>query len=213
MKYLMVIIACCTMAFAGCEKRTDVFMFDCTVYDERVDIPVANANVNLLVQRASGGFNPNFESVGTATTDANGRFYIEVDKEVFYAYRLDVSHPTHFTESFAIDPDDVPFSRAYEETFVVEPKAWVATHLINQNQSQTATFAVVADNGNCSECCSGANTIVQGAAVDSVFICPVYGEQQITISGNYVDQEGGIFQIAETAYAQAFDTTTVTVIY
>jgi hypothetical protein len=188
-------------------------MFDCVVYDDRVDIPVANANVNLLVQRASGGFNPNFESIGTATTDASGRFYIEVDKEVFYAYRLDISHPDHFDESFSINPDDVPFSTAYEETFVIDPKAWVATHLINQNASQTATFAVVADNGNCTQCCSGGNTIVQGSNVDSVFVCPVYGEQQVNIAGNYVDENGGVFQIAETAYVTAFDTTTVTVVY
>lgn len=212
MKYLLALLGI-AMVITGCDEKTDVFMFDCVVYDERVDIPVENANVNLLVQRASGGFNPNFESIGTATTDASGRFYIEVDKEVFYAYRLEVSHPDHFDESFSINPDDVPFSTAYEETFVIDPKAWVATHLINQNASQTATFAVVADNGNCSQCCSGGNTIVQGSNVDSVFICPVYGEQQINIAGNYVDENGSVFQIAETAYVTAFDTTTVTVTY
>lgn len=128
-------------------------------------------------------------------------------------HRVDISVADHFTESFSINRDDVPFSRAYEQTFVVEPKAWVATHLINQNASQTATFAVVADNGNCLECCSGGNTIIQGLAVDSVFICPVYGEQQVNIAGNYVDENGGVHQIAETAYVTAFDTTTVTVIY
>lgn len=212
MKYLLALFGIATVLI-GCDKKTDVFMFDCVVYDDRVDIPIANANVNLLVQRASGGFNPNFESIGTATTDASGRFYIEVDKEVFYAYRIDVSHPDHFDESFSINPDDVPFSTAYEETFVIDPKAWVATHLINQNASQTATFAVVADNGNCGQCCSGGNTIVQGSNVDSVFVCPVYGEQQVNIAGNYVDENGGVFQIAETAYATAFDTTTVTVVY
>ena len=212
MKHLVVILAI-SAAFAGCDKKTDVFMFDCTVYDERTDAPVAGANVIMSAQRADGGFNPNFETVGTATTDASGRFYIEVDKEVFYAYRVDISAADHFTETFSIDPDDVPFSRAYEETFVVEPKAWIATHLINQNASQTATFAVVADNGNCLECCSSGNTIVQGSNVDSVFVCPVYGEQQVNIAGNYVDENGGVHQIAETAYVTAFDTTTVTVTY
>lgn len=211
MRYLMVIAV--LLAVAGCKKKTDVFMFDCTVYDERVDVPVAGASVIMSAQRVDGGFNPNFETVGTATTDASGRFYIEVDKEVFYAYRVDISHATHFTEAFSIDPDNVPFSTAYSETFVVAPKAWVATHLVNQNMSQTATFAVVADNGNCTECCTGGSTIVQGSSVDSVFVCPVYGEQQISIAGNYVDENGGVHQIAETAYVQAFDTTTVTVTY
>ncbi|MCB0756381.1 MAG: hypothetical protein H6601_08520 [Flavobacteriales bacterium] len=213
MRTLLVTVMLVLTTMVGCKKKSDVFMFDCTVYDERVDAAVSGASVTMLVQRADGGFNPNFEIVGSATTDASGRFYIEVEKGVFYAYRVDVSHPTHFNESFSINPDDVPFSTAYSETFVIDPKAWIATHLINQNMSQTATFAVVANNGNCTECCSGGNTIVQGANVDSVFICPVYGEQQISVAGNYVDENGGVHQIAETAYVQAFDTTTVTVIY
>lgn len=212
MKYLTVFLVL-GLAVAGCDKKTDVFMFDCTVYDERTDAPVVGANIIMSAQRTDGGFNPNFETVGTATTDASGHFYIEVDKEVFYAYRVDVSSADHFTETFGINPDDVPFSKAYEQTFVVEPKAWVATHLVNQNASQTATFAVVADNGNCMECCSSGNTIVQGSNMDSVFVCPVYGEQQVNIAGNYVDENGGVHQIAETAYVTAFDTTTVTVVY
>ena len=197
----------------GCEKKSDVFMFDCTVFNERINAPVEGANVVLSVQRVDGGFNPNFEEVGVATTDANGNFFIEVEKAVFYSFRLDVYHPTHFSESFSISPNNVPYSSAYSETFVVEPKAWVATHLINQNMSTTATFRVVADNGNCTECCSSNNTTIQGFNIDSVFVCPVIGEQEITVSGNYVDQNASVNQISETAYVEAFDTTIVTVVY
>jgi hypothetical protein len=198
---------------SGCQKKSDVFMFDCNVYDERVGIPVAGAEVVMKVQRADGGFNPNFEEVGTGETDNEGRFYIEVDKDVFYSYQVEISHEQHFTKAFSINPDNVPFSSAYSETFVVEPKAWVATHLINQNFSSSATFKVVADNDECSACCTSGNTTVSGFPVDSVFVCPVYGEQQITVSGSYTDMNGGVHQIAETAYVQAFDTTTVTVVY
>jgi hypothetical protein len=201
------------MILAGCDKKPEEFAFECTIFDAKLNTPVNNASVNLLVQRADGGFNPNFESVGTATTNANGKFYLEVDKEVFYAYRLDVSHSEHFSQSFEIDPDDVPFSSAYEATFEVEPRAWIATHLINQNVSQTANFAVVSDNDNCSECCTGGTTYVQGFTVDTTFVCPVYGEQQVTISGSYTDGDGGVHQILETTFVPAFDTAIVTIIY
>ncbi len=211
MRYIGLILM--LVALAGCDKKTDVFMFDCVVFDDRVNAAVADAAVVMKVQRADGGFNPNFETVGSATTDANGRFYIEVDKEVFYSFRVDVTHSNHFAESFSINPDDVPFSTAYSTTFSVDPKAWIAIHLINQNMSQSAMFSIDSDNDNCSECCTNSNTIVQGSMVDSVFVCPVYGEQQVGVNGNYTDENGGTFQIAETAYVQAFDTTTVTVIY
>lgn len=197
----------------GCDKKTDVFMFDCVVYDEKVDAPVEGASVIMKVQYASGGFNPNFEVVGSAVTDATGRFYIEVDKNVYYSFRVEVSDSKHFMGTFDINPDNVPFSSAYASTFVLEPKAWVSTKLVNQNNSQTATYRVEAETGGCSDCCSSTNNTIQGISVDTTFTCQVYGEQQIEVNGNYVDENGSVFQIAETAFASAFDTTVVTIIY
>ena len=206
-------LAILSLTFSSCDKKTDVFMFDCVVYDEKVDAPVSGASVVMKVQNAAGGFNPVYVTVGTATTDANGRFYIEVDKNVYYSFRVEVSHSKHFNGEFNINPDDVPFSTAYSTTFVVEPKAWVSTHLINQNSSQTAIFKVEAETNGCPDCCASTNTIVQGSSVDTVFTCQVFGEQQIMVNGTYTDQNGGTFQITETAYANAFDTTLVTIIY
>jgi len=198
---------------SACEKRTDTFVFDCTVYDQRLDMPVPGASVVMWVQRVNGGFNPNFEQVGATVTDAEGRFHLEVEKEVVFSFRVDVSHPDHFSTSFSIDPDHVPFSTAYSETFDLAPKAWVATHLVNQNMSTTATFKILSDNGDCTECCAADNHIVQGFPIDSLLVCPVYGEQEVTVSGTYVDQNGAVHQILRSAYVHAFDTTTVTVVY
>lgn len=202
-----------TLALAGCGKKTDVFVFDCVIYDQKVDGPVAGATVVMKVQYAAGGFNPNYETVGSALTDPNGRFYLEVDKEVYYSFRIEVSHPQHFNGAFNVNPDDVPFSTAYSTTFNLEPKAWISTHLINQNMSQTAIFAIDAETETCTACCTSANTIIQGFPIDSVFNCQVFGEQQALVSGTYVDQNGAVHQISESVFVAAFDTTTVTIIY
>ena len=201
------------LILSGCDKRSDVFMFDCVVYDQKVDAPVSGASVIMKLQNASGGFNPTFVTVGSATTDANGRFYIEVEKGVYFSYRLEITDSKHFNGTFDINPDDVPFSTAYSSTFPLEPRAWVSTRLVNQNNSQTATFRVDAETGSCADCCQSSSTIVQGNSVDSIFTCQVYGQQQMEIEGNYVDQNGGLNQISETAFATAFDTTLVTIIY
>lgn len=201
------------LMFAGCNKKTDVFMFDCVVFDQKVNAAVEGASVVMKVQNAAGGFNPTYVVVGSAVTDASGRFYIEVDKDVYYSYRVEVFHPNHFGGTFDINPDNVPFSTAYSATFNIEPKAWVATHLINQNSSQTVSFAVDAETDACTSCCSSTLKFIQGSAVDTVFTCLVYGEQQVQITGSYVDQNGGVHQVAESAFASAFDTTTVTIIY
>jgi hypothetical protein len=202
-----------TLALAGCDKKTDVFMFDCVVFDLKVNGPVAGASVVMKVQRAAGGFNPNYETVGSAVTDANGRFYIEVDKDVYYSFRVEVSHPQHFSGAFNVNPDDVPFSTAYSSTFDLQPKAWLSTHLINQNLSQTAIFAIDAETETCTACCTSASNIIQGFPIDSVFTCQVYGEQQALVSGTYVDLNGAVHQISESVFVAAFDTTTVTIIY
>lgn len=199
---------------SGCTKKSNVYMFDCTVYDQKVDAGVEGALVVMKVQDASGGgFNPTYITVGSATTDASGRFYIEVPKAVYYSFRAVVTHPNHFSQNFNINPDDVPFSTAYSSTFNIEPKAWVSTHLLNQNASQTATFAVNADTDECTDCCPSSNTILQGTSADTTFICEVYGEQQISVNGTYVDENGAVHQIAETAYVNAFDTITVNITY
>ncbi|TNF24326.1 MAG: hypothetical protein EP314_07965 [Bacteroidetes bacterium] len=199
--------------WVGCEERTDVFSFDCVVYDQKVDAPVQGATVVMKVQLAAGGFNPNYQTVASAVTDANGRFYLEVEKDVYYSFRAEVTHPTHFSQGFNISPNDVPFSTSYSTTFNVEPKSWVSTRLINQNASQTVTFAIDAETANCTLCCSGSNTILQGADLDTTFTCQAYGEQNIAVNGTYVDENGGVHQIAETAYVNAFDTVMVTIVY
>jgi hypothetical protein len=58
----------------GCQKKSDVFMFDCVVFDEKVDAPVAGASVVMKVQNAAGGFNPVYVTVGTGTTMPMGGF-------------------------------------------------------------------------------------------------------------------------------------------
>jgi hypothetical protein len=201
------------LVLAGCDKKTDVFVFDCVVYDEKVDAPVSGASVILKVQYAAGGFNPNFETVGLAVTSASGRFYIEVDKDIYYSYRFEVTHPTYFSGTFDVNPDNVPFSTAYSSTFNLEPKSWVSTHIVNQNSSQAVTFKVEAETAGCANCCSSTNTILQGLSVDTTFTCQIYGQQQIEVNGNYLDENGGVHQIAETAFVAAFDTVLVTIIY
>ena len=121
-------LLCVVLAVVGCKKKTDVFVFDCVVFDQRVNAAIENATISMSVQRAVGGFNPNFEVVGNAITDANGRFNIEVEKDVYYSYKIDISHPQHFDNSFSVNPDNVPFSTAYTSTFNLEPKAWLKTH-------------------------------------------------------------------------------------
>ena len=206
---LFLVVVC----FSCTKQKTDHFMFDCTVFDEKINAAVEGVSVVMKVQSAAGGFNPNWEIVGTTVTDASGKFYLEVEKEVFYAYKVELSHAHHFYKEYEISPDDVPVSHAYEATFNLEPKAWVSVHLENQDISQTVTVAIDGDTENCSECCDGSSIIIQGWPVDSTLTCLMYGNEDAEISGTFVDINGGVHVISETVVAVPFDTTVVSIIY
>jgi len=202
------------VVFSGCTKpKTDHFMFDCVVFNEKINAVVEGVSVVMKVQSVSGGFNPNWETVGTAVTDGNGKFYIEVEKEVFYAYKVELSHSNHFYKEYEISPDDVPISHAYEATFNIEPKAWVSVRVQNQDISQTVTVAIDGNSENCSECCNGNSTIIQGWPVDSTLTCLMYGNEEAEVSGTFLDINGGVHVISETEVAVPFDTTIINVIY
>lgn len=191
-----------------------MFVFDCVIFDQRINAPVVGAEVVLSVQRSSnGGFNPNYETVASAITDANGSFYFEVDKEVFHSYRLQVSDEQHFNGTFEIDPDDVPISSAYEATFNLEPKAWVSVHLQNQDISQSVSVAIESESDNCADCCDGSTTTITGWPVNSTVTCQLYGGQTAVVNGTFTDINGGVHLISESGSAVPFDTLVFSVIY
>lgn len=188
-------------------------MFDCVVFDQKVNAPVEGAMVLVSVQRASGGFNPNWEEIASTTTNASGQFSIDIEKEVFYAYRFEISHPQHFYTEFEVSPDDVPISSAYERTFAVEPRSWVSLHLMNDEVSQAITMSTNGNSDDCTECCNGTNHFIPGWPIDTVLTCLMYGGEDATISGNYADMNGGVHIIAQNVTTVPFDTVEVEIIY
>lgn len=196
----------------GCEDEQDSFVFDCVVYNDALDMPVAGASVNMSVQRPPN-LNAGFDPVSVTTTDANGRFRIEVPKEIYYAFRLNISHPLHFSDEFLINPDNVPFTTPFASTFVLNPKGWLRLQVQNQQGSQRISLYTDPEGEPCESCCSDSPTVLEGADVDTTVFCAVQTPGTVVVNGNAIGNGGNIFQVNATATVSAFDTVDVPVIY
>lgn len=175
---------------------------------------LADVSTTLSGQRISGSsFNPNFQTLGAALTDAQGRFQIEVDKAVFNAFRIQLSHPSHFTAVFAISPDDVPISGPYTRTFTLEPLAWVRTRIRNINASQRIDLTVNAPSDGCAGCCDQLRIIREGEVFDTTFTCLAFGGQPVSHTGNYRNSSGGTVIIGQQQQTIAHDTVHIDITY
>lgn len=201
------LVAFLLTALAGCSTSTDVFTFDCAVKSTQDDGPLAGVAVVLKGQRISGGsFNPNYQTLGTATTDGDGRFVITVDKDVFNAYSLQLAHPQHFATAFAISPDDVPYTTPYSNTFALRPKSWVTTRVVNTQASQRIDLTVNGPSDGCDACCDAVRLVHDGEVFDTTFTCQMYGAELLSLTGNYRNMDGATVIISEQHATVAFDT-------
>jgi hypothetical protein len=197
----------------GCDEPSETFVFACRVTTAQGQ-PLEAVEVVLSAQRISGSsFNPNFQTLGTALTDAQGWFTIEVDKAVYTAFRIAAVHPSHFPGTFPISPDDVPISGAFERTFALQPKAWVRTRLLNANASQRIDVTVDAPSDGCDLCCAQLRIIREGEVFDTTFTCLAFGGSTVVHSGNYRNIDGATVIIAQERTTLAYDTVSVEITY
>ena len=212
MKRTFWIVLLCT--FGGCTPSTDVFVFDCVIQNALNNAPLEGVAIVLQGQRVTGGsFNPNFQTLGTATTDANGQFVLEVDKDLFNAYRLNISLPQYFNTSVAISPDDVPLSTAYTNTFSLEPEAWVSTRIRNTSESQHLDVTINGSSDNSEESCNALHVIHEGTVFDTTLVCRMYGNRLVTTTGNYGNSDGQTIIISNQYTSVAFDTLHINLTY
>ncbi len=211
--FALTLFSALLLTCAGCDEPSETFVFACEVTSAQGQ-PLEAVEVVLSGQRISGSsFNPNYQTLGTALTDGQGRFTIEVDKAVFTAFRLSAVHPSHFPGTFPISPDDVPISGAFERTFALQPKAWVRTRLHNTNASQRIDVTVDAPSDGCGYCCAQLRIIREGEVFDTTFTCLAFGGSTVVHSGNYRNIDGATVIIAQERTTLAYDTVSVEITY
>lgn len=213
-RFSVILVAWCVLWAVSCSEPSSTFEFEGVVVAGQGGMPLSGVMVQLSGQRLTGSsLNPNFQPLGSAVTDAQGRFQLSVDKAVFQAFRLSCSHPSHFTGTFSINPDDVPFDSPYADTYPLQPLAWVRTRILNVNASQRIDVTVHAPSSGCADCCQQLRIIREGEVYDTTFTCRAYGGVAVTHSGNYRNSDGATVIIGQQLTTVAYDTVTVQIGY
>lgn len=198
----------------SCGEESTEYAFEGVVTVSGVGVPLEGVVVTLRGQRLTGtSFNPNFQTLDTDVTDADGRFSLSVEKALFQSFRITLDHPYHFVTVRDISPDDVPISSAYTGSYQLEPLAWVGTHLRNVNASQRIDVTIDAQSDGCAECCDQLRIVREGEVFDTTFTCLAFGGGQVTHKGNFRNAGGTVTLINLEGASVAYDTLFVEITY
>jgi len=199
---------------ASCREEAKEYAFEGMVTVSGDGVPLEGVAVTLRGQRLSGtSFNPNFQTLATDVTGADGRFHLSVEKTLFQSFRISLEHPSHFTLVRDISPDDVPISTPHTGIYPMEPLAWVRTRLLNANASQRIDVTVNAPSSGCDGCCDQLRVIYEGEVFDTTFTCLAYGGGTVTHTGNYRSAGGTVTLIDLQEATLAYDTLDVQITY
>jgi hypothetical protein len=199
---------------ASCREEAKEYAFEGMVTISGDGVPLQGVAVTLRGQRLSGtSFNPNFQTLATDVTGADGRFHLSVEKALFQSFRISLEHTSHFTLVRDISPDDVPISTPHTGIYPMEPLAWVRTRLLNANASQRIDVTVNAPSSGCDGCCDQLRVIREGEVFDTTFTCLAYGGGTVTHTGNYRNSNGGTVIVSHQNTTVAYDTISVNVSY
>jgi hypothetical protein len=214
MRPIQIITLLCITLLSACSKVTDTFVFECRVVNASDGLPVSGAQAVVSGRAVSGGsFNPNFQTLGMATTDEQGQFRIEVEKAVYSAFRLTLTHQSYFSDIVAINPDDVPVSEPYTATFGLEHLAWVSVRVLNQNASMAINVEVNAPSAGCATCCDQVTVSHDGEVFDTTINCLAYGARPVMIVGSALNSAGNTVIISQQAYTIPEDTVHIELTY
>ena len=198
----------------SCGEETKDFAFEGNVTVSGSGVPLDGVAVTLRGQRLTGtSFNPNFQTLDTDMTDADGRFSLSVEKALFQSFRITLDHPSHFVTVRDISPDDVPISTAHTGSYQMEPLAWVQTRLRNINASQRIDVTINAPSNGCPDCCDQLRIVREGEVFDTTLSCLAFGGGQVTHKGNYRNAGGTVTLIDLEGASVAYDTLFVEITY
>ncbi len=211
-KYLLAVLI--TVLAAGCQKTQDYFEFDLTITDQNGNT-VNGAQVKGFIRPVSSSGVGDYELRETATTDASGKVNIKIDKETAFGFRFDVSKNSHFEASHTIKAENVPVTSAYVGDLVLDSQSWFRLNIQNTSGAIAVFWNVFSEAPSCETCCEEAlgQYVLQGADVDTSFICTLYGDQNFELDGKYTDAEIVVHPFNHALFAPAGDTLVFNLVY
>ncbi|AEA45389.1 carboxypeptidase-like regulatory domain-containing protein [Fluviicola taffensis] len=189
----------------GCKKKNLTYKINGTVIDSSLNTPLSNAEITISTTSIS---NPAEEVKATLTTDANGYFEYELQREKIQNVRISVNKMNYFSDGTLTTLDNLSLDNDNVFNYNVYAKSWVRLHFVSDGTKDLKYYKLTGKN-NCEECCpTGEMHMVN--AVDSSVICINNGNSPYKI---YYEVVGGSNHGEMEVITAPFQTTEILINY
>lgn len=201
----------------SCKKDDPVLKIEGVVKDSTIlfDQEISGVSLKLLNNKLDGGtFNNSFSEITTVSSNANGFYQFEFDRENTVEYKIEGSKNNYFPFEALINPDNVQPGVIHVRNLDMKPKATVDFHFVNstpENESDNITFQFLNASFDC-PCCDNDEVELQGQTVDSTRVCDVYGNTVLRYFYT-VNKTSSFYTVYDSITCVPFDTTFVEVTY
>lgn len=165
MKQFLLIIALFTF-FSACKKGQAEITVSGVLTDANSLQSLAGASIELIKV-----LDTEEVSVGTVTTDANGKYTFTTKRDRFVSLKVVASKNGYFTENSSINFNDLTVSEDNIVNIKTTGKSWVKIRLLNtSNQDAQLDIVRTAGKSGCSECCTSGYQHFYGIT-DTIIYC------------------------------------------
>lgn len=204
---LAVFIASATLlGTIGCKKDAGAYTIEGKISDNTFNTPLAGLTLTVSIQNAGAA---NYINYGTITTDNNGFYRLEIERDQYDKIRFSAEKTNYFPLEFVVSASQLTVGETYIINQATTAKAWARLIFNHTSSNPNAVLTYTKNEGKqgCAECCPITPQNIVGS--DTV-ICINDGNTNYS----YVYEVSGTTILdTKTCYTPAFDTGTVIVNY
>lgn len=182
-KYILLTFLLSILLISACKKDDQTYQITGNIKDAGFNTTLEGVTVQLLGNVVeSGVYNNNYDEVGTATTDAQGNYSIEITEKLVSGYRFYIHKDNYFDIYEEVETQEVQNVDGYTKTFDIFPISIVRVEVKNTSPvdgDDLIRFRMKNIESVCRDCCN--NQFIEGTgpfyAVDKE--CQTRGEKTI----------------------------------
>jgi hypothetical protein len=149
----------------GCKKKNLTYTINGVITDLTFNTPLANATVSISTTSIS---NPAEEVKATLTTDANGYFEYELNRDKIQNVRISVNKQDYFTDETLTTLDQLSLDDPNVFNYSIYAKSWVRLRFVGDGTKDVKYYKLIGKN-NCDECCATGEMHMVNATDSSVY--------------------------------------------
>ena len=200
----------------GCKKKEETIVISGNLVDSNQGIDIEGVKVELWAQKLESGiYSAHYDNHGTEFTDQQGKFSFDLENNTYASVKLTFSKSDYYSWEYEIDGDVIKSNYFHNETYQMQPKAWLQISVKNENPVDLQDyfdFKILNGFTDCEFCCTGEIMIFRGMDVNEDVICQMVGHQDILIRWNS-KKAGKQTGDTKSVFIPAFDTLKLELVY